>query len=270
MSASPSRNRFYFNDSLNVRSYDLRAEQDAQRFEDHLPFYVAAAAASGGPVLDLGCGTGRLTLAMATTAAVEVVGLELAPAMLAHANNKHAAADPEIRARLSFVAGDMTDFAFSQRFALIVIPFRSFQEILTVYDQRAALSCIRDHLTDDGRLVFDLQDPRLEDVLVREDDEPVALPPLDLGETMLIAHILERHNNPLTQVLSEVWRFAELDRAGHPFCIEEEIHSLRWTWRSEMRHLLELCGLTPITEYADFHGSPPAYGRQQVWVAGKK
>ena len=50
---------------------------------------------------------------------------------------------------------------------------------------------------------------------------------------------------------------------------EEEILRLRWTYRYEMRHLLELAGFEVEAEFSDFRGSPPAYGREQVWLARK-
>jgi hypothetical protein len=48
---------------------------------------------------------------------------------------------------------------------------------------------------------------------------------------------------------------------------EEEMLSMRWTYRYEMRYLLELCGFDVQAEYSDFRRSPPAYGREHVWVA---
>ena len=42
---------------------------------------------------------------------------------------------------------------------------------------------------------------------------------------------------------------------------------MRWIYRNEMRYLLELCGFAVEAEYSDFFGSPPAYGKEQVWVA---
>ncbi|MBF0561116.1 MAG: class I SAM-dependent methyltransferase [Alphaproteobacteria bacterium] len=260
-------NRFYFSDGLNVASYDRRAEADLSRFEDYRPFYVAAAVASGGAALELGAGTGRVALAMAA-GGVETVGLELAPGMLELARRKWVDVGADIRARLSFVAGDMTDFALGRRFALIAIPFRGFQELLTVHDQKATLRCVREHLSPDGHLVMDLRDPRLEDVLPPADDEPVAMDPLELDDgTILSVHILKRRNNPLTQVLTETWRFRKLDATGQVLRSEEEVHALRWTWRFEMHHLLELCGMTVTAEYADFHGGSSTVGRDQVWIA---
>lgn len=177
------RPRFYFNHGLNVRGYDARAALDVHLFEDHVPFYVARAVESGGPVLELGCGTGRVSLAMAE-AGLPVTGMEPAAPMLAIARAKRASAAPAVQNRLEFVAGNMTDFDLGRIFPLIIVPFQVFQELLTVCDQRAALRCIRAHLPPGGRLVFDLADPRLEDILVPVEDSPLALPPGGSGRNL--------------------------------------------------------------------------------------
>ena len=72
--------------------------------------------------------------------------------------------------------------------------------------------------------------------------------------------------DPLAQILTQRWRFTERARDGRTLRVEEEILRLRWTYRQEMRWLLELEGLSVEREMSDFHGSPPAYGREQVWI----
>lgn len=260
---------FYLRTGLNVLAYDARAEQDLARFPDHAAFYVAQARAAGGPVLELGSGTGRVAMAIAA-AGIEVVGLELSEPMRALAEAKKALAPEAVRRVVSFVAGDMTDFDLGRRFRLIVIPLRGFQELLTVSHQRAALARIRDHLAGDGRLIMDLADPRLEDVLPPEDDTAVALPALPFAGGTLRVTIGRRTNDPLTQVLTEIWHFAHLGADGAELAAEVEVHSLRWTWRTEMRHLLDLAGFAVAAEHSDFDGAAPAYGGQQIWFARPK
>ena len=71
----------------------------------------------------------------------------------------------------------------------------------------------------------------------------------------------------MKQVLTELWRFTEINEAGDVLRQEEEVLTLRWTYRQEMRYLFELVGFEVEAEFSDFHGSPPAYGKEQVWVA---
>ena len=80
----------------------------------------------------------------------------------------------------------------------------------------------------------------------------------------------DRTADIVAQVFEETWRFTELDGDGGAIRVEEEVLRMRWTYRNEMRYLLELCGFEVEAEYSDYFGSPPAYGKEQVWVARKK
>jgi hypothetical protein len=74
----------------------------------------------------------------------------------------------------------------------------------------------------------------------------------------------------LNQVLTERWEFVEVDPEGRELRREEEILRMRWTYRWEMRYLLELAGFEVEAEYSDFHRSPPAYAAEQVWLARRR
>ena len=78
---------------------------------------------------------------------------------------------------------------------------------------------------------------------------------------------LDRTNDPVRQILKEHWRFEARDRKGRVTKAQTDTVTLRWTYRWEMRHLLEKMGYRVVAEYSDFKGRKPAYGREQVWVA---
>jgi len=261
----PKSPGFYPADGLNVASYDLRAELDRKLFDDPLPFYRDLALKSGGPVLELGCGTGRISAEIAQNG-IEVEGLDLSDAMLAVARRKHPA--------LTFHHADMCDFDLGCRFALIIIPFRGLQEIVTAQGQRAALTRAFAHLIPGGRLVFDLIDPDLRYCLPEGDAEIVALPlfpmPENLGSVAgnkLRITAMERINNPLTQQFSEHWRFEEITPNGKVLHREDNWHHMRWVHRAEMALMLELCGFVSISEYSGFNFELPRYAANQVWMA---
>jgi SAM-dependent methyltransferase len=127
---------------------------------DDVTRYVGWARACGGPVLELGCGTGRVLVPIAR-AGVEIVGLDLSEQMLAICRKKLAAEPAAVQEHARLVAGDMTDFDLGRRFRLITTPFRPFQHILTVEGQLACLACVRRHLEDGGLFVLDLFNPSL-------------------------------------------------------------------------------------------------------------
>jgi hypothetical protein len=79
--------------------------------------------------------------------------------------------------------------------------------------------------------------------------------------------VLHRTTEPLRQVMTELWEFVELDDSGSVLRRDLETLHLRWTYRFEMRYLLEICGFEVEAEFSDFRGSPPAYSAEQVWVA---
>jgi len=257
---------FYADRGLNAETYDART----LGFPGEIEFWVTRALASGGPVLELACGTGRVSWPIAR-AGIEIVGLDLAPAMLERAESKRDTERPDVGARVKFVLGNMADFAFPERFALAVIPFRAFQMLLGIDEQRRSLCCIHAHLRPGGRLIVDIFDPRLdllaEERFVPQRQIPDYRNPLT-GHTVSI-DVLERVNDHVEQRLAERWRFREIADDGRVMRDEEERLELRWIYRYEMHHLLELSGFVVEEERSDFAGAPPTYGREQIIIASK-
>ena len=93
-------------------------------------FYLGIAASAGGEggVLELGCGTGRILLPLATSG-LPVVGLEISPEMLSLCRRKLEAAPPEVDQTVELVRGDMRDFSLGRQFSIIIAPYRTFQHL---------------------------------------------------------------------------------------------------------------------------------------------
>ena len=123
-------------------------------------FYTALATEHGGPVLELGCGTGRVLLPTAR-AGVEITGLDLSDGMLSACRSKLAGEAPDVQGRAHLHRGDMRSFGLGRRFGLVTIPFRPFQHLLTVEDQMACLACAHRHLAPGGVLALDVFNPSL-------------------------------------------------------------------------------------------------------------
>lgn len=256
---------FYERPGLNVESYDAIVPDDPPGGDD-LAFITALARESGGPLLELACGTGRLTIPLAE-AGFEVVGLDRSAAMLGVARAKAAALSDDARERVRFVEADMTGFDLPVRFGLAFAVFRGFMLLRDVDDQIATLAAARRHLRPGGRLVIDLFDPRL-DWLSPDTPLPdrVLTGRLPSG-TLVEARPLQRTTDPVRQVFAEPWVFVERDAAGTVLREEHETLTMRWTYRFEMRHLLTLAGFEDLHEFGDYAGGPPAYAAEQIWVA---
>jgi SAM-dependent methyltransferase len=135
--------------------YDPWSEQVVEDID----FYVEEALRSGGPVLELAVGTGRIGVPTAA-AGVEVVGVELSEGMLAMAREAATAAGVQIDLRL----GDMRDPPVDGPFPLVVIAFRSLLHMETDADRRSVLRAVRKLLRPDGRLIFDVFAPGADDI----------------------------------------------------------------------------------------------------------
>ena len=237
--------------------------------EGDLPFYVEEARKAGSPVLELGCGTGRI-LIPAAEVGLTVTGLDRAPSMLAVARQKVARLDPAIQSRITLVEGDMRIFSLGRRFSLVMVPFRAFLHLLTVEDQRQALGCIRGHLVHGGRLVLNIFDPRLDALVAQRGLLGAAQKKTDefvhpeTGRRVImwttVQYDLER------QIIEEERIFEEVDGEGKMVSRTYNLLTLRFIYRYEMQHLLELCGFEVEALYGDFQRGPFRAGGEQVWV----
>jgi SAM-dependent methyltransferase len=140
---------------------DLYDAVTPRTFQGDVDWYRRKAQESRGPVLELGAGTGRVTLAIAE-AGVPVHALDASRDMLDALQAKLAACPHEVRHRVQLVHGDMRSFELSERFALIIAPFRAFLHNATEQDRRACLDRVRTHLRPGGRFAFNVFHPSLE------------------------------------------------------------------------------------------------------------
>jgi SAM-dependent methyltransferase len=268
MTDEPVPHPFYEADSLSTEIYDARAATiiSGSSAQGDVDFYRGLASETGGPALDVGCGTGRVAVALAADGH-EVLGIDLSAPMLRLAAQRRAALPDEVAGRLSFQQADMATLALGRDFALIVAASRVFQFMLTSDAQRQTLAALRAHLRPDGRLVLDLFDPLLDLVV------PGAEFAARSGELVhpttgnrVTWEVTARNPEPARQLIVEDWAAHELDASGAVLRSDIERLTLRWSLRSEMRLLFELTDLEVVADYGDFSGGPPAYGREQVWV----
>jgi len=229
--------------------------------------YFSRLAARAGRVLELASGTGRVAIPMARAGA-KVTGLELRQPMLDAAWARAAAEKPQVRRRLKLIQGDMRDFEAGGSFPLIVIPFRAFQHLHAVADQRACLACCRRHLTRQGRLVINLFDPNLRILGTNLDVNGTAA--RLFGEARVpggrIVAMSSRITCPEEQRFEETITYEMFDTKGvSQWRRAHKIH-LRYFYRYEMEHLFELCGLQVEKLEGGFKGQPYRHGGEQLWT----
>lgn len=241
------------------------------RDRQDVSFYVEMARKSGGPVLELGCGTGRVLIPTAQ-AGIEITGLDYSERMLSFCRQKLSSQPKEAQERVELVQGDMRQFGLGQKFNLVTIPFRPFQHLLTVEDQMACLQCIHSHLFDQGYLIFDMYNPHLlrladEKYLQRVDQEP----PFVLPDGR---RIVRKARTPGQDLFNQIREVEFLYDISYPDGREEHqtaSFKMRYIFRFEAEHLLARAGLRVEKVYSDFDKSPygSKYPGELIFVAQK-
>ena len=235
-------------------------------------FFVEAAQASGGPVLEVGCGTGRVLIPTAR-AGIAITGIDLSPYMLDVCQRRLAQEPATVQNRVQLDLADMRDFDLGQTFPLIMIPFRPFQHLIEVEDQIACLRCIQRHLADDGRFILDLFNPSLpaltRDVTGEEvSDEPEFTMP-DGRRVLRRSRVVKRDVFRQYQDVELIYYITHPDGRT-----ERLVHAfpMRYLFRYEVEHLLARCGFEVEALYADYDKSPygSKYPGELIYVAKKR
>jgi SAM-dependent methyltransferase len=130
-----------------------RYERHSSGLRGDVDYYRLLAGRCGGPVLDLGCGTGRMALAIAR-AGIATIGVDREAAMLRVAVERGGGV-----ASVDWIQADMRRFSLKQRFPLIFAAYRGLQHLLDDVDLASCLRCVYEHLAQDGIFAFDIANP---------------------------------------------------------------------------------------------------------------
>jgi SAM-dependent methyltransferase len=136
-------------------------DYEYRRRRADVTFYRELARRRGAArILELGAGTGRITVPLARDGRY-VVALDQSAAMLARLGERVARLPPAVAARITPVSGDLRSFAVGGRFPLVIAAFNVLEHLYTRGEVAACLERVAAHLTPDGAFVFDVQLPDL-------------------------------------------------------------------------------------------------------------
>jgi len=207
-------------------------------------FYVDLALRAGGPVVELGVGTGRIAVPTAA-AGVRVIGIDSSKGMLEVC--AEAAATAGVSHLLDLRVGDLLDPPVRERVRLVTCPFRAFLHLHTDDERLRALGAARDLLEPDGRLVFDVFRPG----------------PEDIADTN--GRWLERE--------PEIFERADWDTERRRLTLSvrgpdgSTTMKLAWLSPDEWGALIERAGLEIEAHYGWFDRRPYVGGEDSVWIA---
>jgi len=235
--------------------------------EDGLRLYVELARESGGPVLEMGCGTGRVLLPTAR-AGVPITGMELSPDMLEVLRRSAAAEPDEVRRRITTLQGDIRRDSAGGRFALVTAPFRVAQHLLERADQRAWLRNVQRHLLPGGFLCFDVfqLDPAR---LVDEGTPRVDIDRIEPETGCRIRRFDTVSSFPALQITEIHVEWVKENPAGERVFSQKAGCKMRWFTRAELENLLELEGYEITGYWGSFEREPFGHGSQQQIIRAR-
>jgi len=207
-------------------------------------FYVEEAVRSGGPVVELGVGTGRIAVPVAAEG-IAVIGVDSSPGMLERCRERAQLAG--VAELLDLRLGDLREPPVTERVPLVTSPFRAFLHLHDDDQRRRGLRAARDLLAPGGRLVFDVFRPSREDI----------------EETH--GRWLERERG--------IWERALWDEDARRLVLSVEgddggaTMALAWIEPDEWAALLAECGFAVLERYGWFDRRPYRGGEDTVWIA---
>jgi len=224
-------------------------------------YYVSRMAAAGGPVLEIGSGTGRL-LREALRRGVDAWGIDANPSMVERCR---AQLPPGARERVS--VADAVSMRLGRRFALVAAPFRVLSHVASIEDQLRLLDTVHEHLVPGGTFVFDLYVPNLELLLqgMAEtcDFDGEWSPGRRLRRFVSSAPAdLARQTNRVT--MRFVWDEADGERRG------DWVFEMRFFFRFEIEHLVARSKLRLIALHGDFAEGPLTAGSREYVVVCRR
>jgi SAM-dependent methyltransferase len=230
------------------RHYDrLFPGADPRGVSKDLSFWRWQARDYGGPVLELGCGTGRVAIPLAEEG-FKVTGIDIAGGMLQEAQRKASVA----KVGVTWANADMRDFDLNDEFSLIILPNNTICHLLTRTDIESCLASARKHLAPKGKFVIDVFVPKME-LLV---DQPEAKFPFgeyddpDGGGKIVVTETYVYE--PDTQIKRVTTWFSF---PGNQDPVPKEL-DMRMYFPQELDALLEYNGFVIDQKYGDYLGAP--------------
>ncbi|MBN1349615.1 class I SAM-dependent methyltransferase [candidate division KSB1 bacterium] len=239
---------------MNQEVFDLFAETHdwVYTFKGDIPFWVHQAKQSKGRILELGCGTGRITWEIAN-AGIPIIGIDISEKMLEKANSKRSSY--KNAATVLFKQADMQHFNLGIKFPLIIMPGRSFEFLSTRREQSDTLHCCINHLEDQGRIIIFVISPLKQ--RIREEVEEFRKSVVNPQTGNVCHYYCREYYDRRRQKITSFHRLEEISPDGHIFreWIYGPIHH-RLSEAKDMEKLGQDLNLEVVARYSDWLRKP--------------
>jgi SAM-dependent methyltransferase len=252
-----------------MNPYDLIApyyDLEHASYQDDVDLYLNYAAASGAPILEIGCGSGRLLLPLAQQGHA-VVGVDSSPVMLKLARQRVDAAG--LASLVTLVEGDARTLALDQRFRLAFVGLNSFAHFTTRAEQQAVLGALAAHLLPRGMLILDLPNADLRRYQQAEGQLLYQGTWTDPASSELVSHFLSAASDPLARTL-ELTHFYDAAPQGGPLRRTIVKTTLAWLGQGEAELLVEQQGFRILHVFGDYELNACEEGSPRLIIVAAK
>ena len=221
-------------------NYDL---EEGERSAPRIAFYCDLAKSVGGPVLEIACGSGLVTIPIAASG-LDVTGVDLARPMLEHARKKAEAQNLNIR----WVEADARSLNLGTKYQFILLTGNAFQAFLRREDQEALFESVKRHLAPKGVFAFETRNPSGHDLTNQPEEE------FDQSYTSVEGHLVsvsfKQSYDPLAQTM--YWTSYRRWNDGQDHHVKETHIACRFTHPQELEALLHYNGFQIVQQYGNW------------------
>ena len=221
------------------------AQFDAQHVHlvEDIDFYRSTAQEMGGPILELACGTGRISLPLADDGHF-VTGIDIEDSMLATAREKG-------NSSVEFLKADMRDFHLNRKYQLVILPFNGMFQLYDRNQVEQCFSCVKEHMNENSWFVIGMSNPKL-DLLEPKPDkvreisrysDPVS------GNDVIVTETAASYDR-VTQVRTATWHYVIGNEA-----FDNQLR-LRIFFPQEVDALLNYSGFSVKHRYGSYSKEP--------------
>lgn len=235
-------------------------------FRDDVDLFLSFADIVGDPILEMGCGSGRILIPLAQ-AGFDVTGIDQSPAMLGRAR---AACDSlRLDGSIRLVEGSMQDAnaAPGGPFGLVIFSLNALMHLPTVAEQRAALVSALRALDPKGQLIIDLMNPT-PDHLNSLGSAPILEGSWELRDGSTVDKWAHRRIHSTTQIIDTLLWY-DLVGIDGAFRRTRTRLPLRYIHAAELELLLELTGFTEVRMYGSYEMDPLADESERLFVTAE-
>jgi SAM-dependent methyltransferase len=231
--------------------------------DDDLRLYLELADRYGGPIVDIGCGTGRVMIPLAQQG-YEVHGIDSEPAMLERARRRRDAS-PALKNNMVLHQGDVLTYSLDHQFRLTLVPYNGLMHFHDQETQLAALRRLRAWTADDGLLVLDL--PNAGEVFATQETDAIMMERtfLEPESGHMVMQQSFSYLDRTQQLLRVTWIYDEITADG---VVKRTFAPLvlYYYFFSEVKLLLQMTGFEVEAVYGDTAYGPFEDGCERMIV----